>query len=72
MDLLKTMAANRQQQGLGQVKEEKKPVMSSDRPVAGTKSMRKYIISEKPAKKHVKEHLEAIIAMECESSSDEE
>jgi len=34
--------------------------------------MRKFIIAEKPGKKVVKEHLEAIIAQECESSSEEE
>jgi hypothetical protein len=34
--------------------------------------MRKFICEEKPSKKIVKEHLEAIIAAECASSSDED
>ena len=38
----------------------------------GTKTMRTFIIEEKPAKKVVKDHLEAIITNECISSSDEE
>ena len=38
----------------------------------GTKAMRTFIIEEKPSKKIVKEHFEAIIAAECETSSDEE
>jgi hypothetical protein len=38
----------------------------------GTKAMRLHIIEKKPKPKTVKEHLEAIIAQECESSSDED
>jgi hypothetical protein len=34
--------------------------------------MRKFICEEKPSKKVVKEHLEAMIDAECASSSDEE
>jgi hypothetical protein len=34
--------------------------------------MRKFIIDEKPSKKVVREHLEAIIARETESSSEGE
>ena len=37
----------------------------------GTKAYRHMIIEEKPSKKKVKEHLEALIAFECESSDDE-
>lgn len=40
--------------------------------VPGTKAFRNMIIEEKPNKKKVKEHLEGLIAFECESSSDEE
>lgn len=38
----------------------------------GTRTMRAFIIEEKPAKKVVKDHLEAIIDQECVSSSEEE
>lgn len=84
MDLLKTMVANRQSQGLQNVKKEepKAPVMPmvsnlisnkfAQYKAPGSKAMRKHIIEETPGKKVVKEHLEAIIARECESSSDEE
>jgi hypothetical protein len=37
----------------------------------GTRTMRTFIIEEKPSKKVVKDHLEAIIDQECASSSDE-
>ena len=86
MDLLKTMVSNRQSQGLvsASKKEEvviARPVMSSLTPMLssmaqykapGSRAMRRYIIEETPGKKVVKEHLEAIITAECESSSDEE
>ena len=77
MDLLKNMMANRQAQGLHQVQPLKanelpKPKVSSEKPAPGTKAMRMYIIEKKPAKKAIKEHFEAIIAQECESSSDED
>ena len=39
--------------------------------VPGTKSYRRMIIEEKPSKKKVKEHLEAMIAYECESSDED-
>lgn len=75
MDLLRTMTANRQAQGL--VSEPIKPNQlpkpaTKEKPAPGTKAMRKYIIEKKPKKKDVKEHLEMIIAQECESSSEEE
>jgi len=71
MDLLRSMAANRHQQGIVAVQQPTgKP---TSRPaIPGTRAMRKFIIAEKPGKKVVKEHLEAIIAQECESSSEEE
>ena len=39
--------------------------------VPGTKSYRAMIIEDRPSKKKVKEHLEAMIVFECESSDDE-
>ena len=85
MDLLKTMVANRQAQGLENKKKEEvieKPMVANmvspmlnnmvQHKAPGSRAMRKYIIEETPAKKVVKKHLEAIIAAECESSSDEE
>ena len=38
----------------------------------GTKSMRHFIIEEKPSKKIVREHFESLVEKECASSSDEE
>jgi len=85
MDLLRTMASNRQAQGLESRKKEEvieRPMVSSmispmlnsmaQHKAPGSKAMRKYIIEETPAKKVVKKHLEAIITAECESSSEEE
>lgn len=80
MDLLKTMLANRQQNG---VVSDPKPRRGSGRKgptkterakanVPGSKAMRKFIAEEKPSKKIVKEHLEAMIDAECASSSDED
>ena len=83
MDLLKTMVANRQSQGLQNIKKEEKiekpvmPMVSNmisnmvQYKAPGSKAMRRYIIEETPGKKVIKEHLEAIINAECESSSDE-
>lgn len=73
MDLLKSMRANREVNGLTQQVEKitiAKPAKSEIAP--GTKAMRLHIIEKKPKHKAVKEHLEAIIAKECETSSDEE
>jgi len=73
MDLLRNMSANRQVQGLTlqmeKVSIEKKGREKTEG-VPGSKAMRYYIIEKKPGKKVVKEHLEAIISQECESSSD--
>ena len=80
MDLLKTMMANRQQYG---VVSDPKPRSRSGRKgptkterakanAPGSKAMRKFIADEKPSKKLVKEHLEAMIEAECASSSEDE
>ena len=79
MDLLKLMIANR---AMGPVsdpkprktKGRKEPTKTekAKEHVPGSRAMRKYITEEKPPKKVVKEHLEAIIAIECASSSDED
>lgn len=81
MDLLKTMLANRTQMG---VVNDPKPRSSrngrkgptkAERAKAnapGSKAMRKFITEEKPTKKVVKEHLEAMIDAECASSSGED
>lgn len=66
------MSANRQAQGITAVPVSRSSGKSEDKAIPGTKAMRAYIIEKKPSKKAVKEHLEAIITMECESSSDEE
>jgi hypothetical protein len=81
MDLLRAMAANRQAKGVdvidpapapkkGQKKESK--AQKAKRMTAGTREMRHFIIEEKPSKKVVKDHLEAIIARECATSSEED
>ena len=38
----------------------------------GSRSMRQFIIAEKPTAKIVKEHFDALIEVECETSSEEE
>lgn len=86
MDLLRTMVANRQMNGLTSkveamsvTEKHHEPVrvgltqnMTAQYKAPGSRAMRKHIIEEKPGKKTIKEHLEAIINAECESSSDEE
>lgn len=77
MDLLKQVLANRQAQGLvydpKPASEKKKPKAEKAKDhTPGTKTMRHFIIEEKPSKKVVREHLQAIIDQECESSSDSE
>jgi hypothetical protein len=78
MDLLKSMIANRQAQPTVDPKPSgrrgRKPTKAdrAKEQTPGTKSMRSFIIEEKPSKKIVKDHLEAIIANECISSSDED
>jgi hypothetical protein len=80
MDLLKAMMANRQ--AMGMVNDPKpspqrggKKAPKSERAKrheGGTKSMRHFIIEEKPSKKVVREHFESLVEKECESSSDSE
>lgn len=75
MDLLKMMMANRAAMG---VVNDPKPAGEKSRPKAerakrhegGSKSMRHFIIEEKPGKKVVREHFKALIEEECASDSD--
>lgn len=78
MDLLRTMLANRKQMSsiddpkprrTAAKKETKADRAKENAP--GSRAMRKFIVDEKPGKKVVKEHLEAIIAAECESSDED-
>ena len=79
MDLLRSMIANRQQAKVvsdptpRREKGRRKPSKAerAKEVPPGTKAMREFVISEKPPKKVVKDHLEAMIAHECESSSEE-
>jgi hypothetical protein len=74
------MMANRQAMGVvndpkpaaekGRKKEPK--AERAKRHAGGTKSMRHFIIEEKPGKKVVREHFESLVEKECASSSDEE
>lgn len=79
MDLLKNMIANRQ---TGPAPSDPKPRAQRGRKAPtkterakeqapGTKRMRDFIIEEKPSKKVVKEHLDAIVAEECASSDED-
>jgi hypothetical protein len=76
MDLLKMMMANRAAMG---VVNDPQPVGQKAKPKAerakkhdgGSKSMRHFIIEEKPGKKVVREHFKAMIEAECESSDDD-
>lgn len=80
MDLLKMMLANRQAQGIvndpkptPKKGERKQPKSErAKRHEGGTKSMRHFIIEEKPSKKVVREHFESLVEKECASSSDED
>lgn len=78
MDLLKSMIANRQ--AMGAVPDPKprgergRKQTKADRAkenAPGSRQMRKFIIEEKPGKKVVREHLEAIIEIETHSSDSE-
>lgn len=83
MDLLKLIAQNRQAQAevkKAPVEERAKMKKTRGTPttlpqpseeVPGTKSYRRMIIEEKPSKKVVREHIESLIAFECESSDEE-
>ena len=79
MDLLRSMIANRQAQGIvhdpkpsRETGKKVSKVAKSKEKDAGSKSMRHFIIEEKPGKKVVKEHFKAIIEQECASDSDED
>jgi len=78
MDLLRTMIANRQAHPPVDPKPApsrggRKPTKAdrAKEQTPGSRSMRAFIIEEKPGKKVVKDHLEAIIAKECESSDED-
>ena len=80
MDLLKSMLANRQVQPPVDPKPAprsrggRKPTKAdrAKEQTPGTRAMRAFIIEEKPAKKVVKDHLDAIITRECATSSEED
>jgi hypothetical protein len=80
MDLLKCMMANRASMPIvsdpkPRTQNGRKTASKAERAKAqtpGSRAMRKFICEEKPSKKVVKEHLEAMIDAECASSSDEE
>ena len=78
MDLLKSMIANRQAAGVppappprprGSARKGPTKAERAKENAPGSRQMRKFICEEKPGKKIVKEHLEAMME---ESSSDEE
>lgn len=82
MDLLKSMLANRNQAvTLSPTPKPRSGRTGRRTPTKterarencpGSRAMRKFILEEKPGKKVVREHLEAIIAAECASSSEED
>jgi len=77
MDLLRTMMANRQAQGVvmdpkpraEKGKKQSKAVRAEGK-APGSKAMRHHIIEEKPSKKVVREHFKAIVEEECASESE--
>lgn len=79
MDLLKSMIANRHMAPVSDPKPRaakgRKAPTKTERAAEnapGSRAMRKFVIEEKPSKKVVKDHLQAILDRACESSSDEE
>ena len=74
MDLLRAMKANREKMGMTQPAAQTPALQqlpaAVDALVPGTKQMRAHIIQKKPKNKIVKKHFEAVIAQECESSSE--
>ena len=76
MDLLRMMTANRVARG---VVDDPVPVGGKKMPKAqkakkhegGSKSMRHFIIEEKPGKKVVREHFAAMVEQECASSDED-
>lgn len=79
MDLLRTMMTNRAhatelRDPAPRTTRGGRKATKADRAKAqcpGSKAMRTFIIDEKPGKKIVREHLEAIIAVECASSDED-
>jgi hypothetical protein len=77
MDLLKSMLANRQSgpvmdpqpRRAGGKKKETKTDRAKEN-VPGSKQMRVFIIEEKPSKKIVREHFDALIEDACNEDSD--
>lgn len=77
MDLLRIMIANRQAQGLvidpqprrAEGKKVSKTEKAKERE-PGSKSMRIFIIEEKPSKKVVRDHFKALVEKECVSDSE--
>ena len=76
MDLLKSMRANRQASGTPPApipRRSDKKKTKTDRAkenTPGTKRMREFIIEEKPGKKVVREHFDAMIEEACKEDSD--
>lgn len=79
MDLIKTMIANRHAAGAA-LPPDPKPRPRGRKPTKtdrakeqtpGSRAMRKFICEEKPSKKIVKDHLEAMIVALSESSDEE-
>ena len=83
MDLLKQMIANRDAKGMGNGLVQPPPPSKTGRRKTpkeekqeahepGSKSMRLFIIEEKPGKKVVRKHFAAIVDKECASDSEED
>lgn len=81
MDLLKSMIANRQSSVVPPADPKPKARTGRKKPskterakehVPGSRDMRAFIIEEKPNTKIVREHLQAICDIECETSSGED
>jgi len=77
MDLMKMMLANRQSHPVvdpkpRRVDGRKKPTKTerAKENVPGSKRMREFIIEEKPSKKVVREHFDAMIEAACNEDSD--
>ena len=83
MDLLKSMLANRQAQGIHVVDPKPTPqtgkgqktetkAQRAKRISSGTREMRHFIIEEKPSKKVVRDHFLTLVEQECVSSDSED
>lgn len=81
MDLLRTMMANRQAQGVQNIVDPKPAAKKGQktesksarakRIASGSREMRHFIIDEKPSKKVVRDHFLTLIEQECVSSDSE-